>query len=115
MIEHVIDLIVLLQVLLDYKTPHRSNIFCARFLPLSSDTRVVSCSGDGLIRYTCVDRSAEENLPRKFNCHDGTCYKLLTVPNEPHSFMSCGEDHTLRFFDLRVKESCSCVEAPVSC
>lgn len=102
------------KILLDYKTPHRSNIFCARFLPLSGDNRVVSCSGDGLIHYSEIERSPLENETKKFNCHDGTCYKLITVPNEAHSFMSCGEDRTLRYFDLRTKESCSCVNAPVS-
>lgn len=37
-----------------------------------------------------------------FNCHsNGTTYEVLTVPTETKSFMSCGEDSTVRLFDLR--------------
>ncbi|XP_053948368.1 DDB1- and CUL4-associated factor 6-like [Anastrepha ludens] len=42
-----------------------------------------------------------------FNCHkSGTTYEVLTVPSEPRSFMSCGEDGTVRLFDLRQISSC---------
>lgn len=32
----------------DYKTRHQSNIFCAKFLP-TLDNRIISCSADGFI------------------------------------------------------------------
>lgn len=48
-------LIFFLQVLTDYKTSHRANIFSAKFLPNSGDHRIVSCSGDGIILYTGED------------------------------------------------------------
>lgn len=42
-----------------------------------------------------------------FNCHKtGTTYEVLTVPTESKSFMSCGEDGTVRWFDLRQISSC---------
>ncbi len=41
-----------------------------------------------------------------FNCHSGTTYELLTVPDDPHTFLSCGEDGTVRWFDLRTKDKC---------
>lgn len=42
-----------------------------------------------------------------FNCHKtGTTYEVLTVPSESKSFMSCGEDGTVRWFDLRQISSC---------
>lgn len=41
-----------------------------------------------------------------FNCHVGTTYEVATIPNDPYTFMSCGEDYTVRCFDLRTKESC---------
>lgn len=45
-----------------------------------------------------------------FNCHgNGTTYEVLTVPTEPKSFMSCGEDGTVRFFDLRQVSRQVCV------
>jgi hypothetical protein len=30
----------------------------------------------------------------------------MTVPQDPHTFLSCGEDGTVRWFDLRIKTSC---------
>ncbi|XP_012160396.1 DDB1- and CUL4-associated factor 6 [Ceratitis capitata] len=42
-----------------------------------------------------------------FNCHkSGTTYEVLTIPSQPRSFMSCGEDGTVRLFDLRQISSC---------
>lgn len=42
-----------------------------------------------------------------FNCHkSGTTYEVLTIPSEPRSFLSCGEDGTVRLFDLRQISSC---------
>lgn len=51
----IVFLIFFLQVLTDYKTSHRANIFSAKFLPNSGDHRIVSCSGDGIILYTGED------------------------------------------------------------
>lgn len=36
-----------------------------------------------------------------------TTYGLLTVAGDPNSFLSCGEDGTVRWFDLRTKNRCS--------
>ncbi|XP_015589572.1 DDB1- and CUL4-associated factor 6 isoform X3 [Cephus cinctus] len=94
------------QVLTDYKTSHRANIFSAKFLPNSGDHRIVSCSGDGIILYTDLMRRAE-TFHNQFTCHSGTTYEIATIPGEPHSFLSCGEDGTVRWFDLRVKDKCS--------
>ncbi|XP_015119390.1 DDB1- and CUL4-associated factor 6 [Diachasma alloeum] len=90
----------------DYKTSHRANIFSAKFLPNSGDHRIVSCSGDGIILYTDLMRKSE-TFHNQFTCHSGTTYEIATVPGEPHSFLSCGEDCTVRYFDLRVKTSCN--------
>ena len=32
----------------------------------------------------------------------------MTVPGEPYTFYSCGEDGTVRFYDLRAKSHCNC-------
>ncbi|XP_046753144.1 DDB1- and CUL4-associated factor 6-like isoform X2 [Diprion similis] len=94
------------QVLTDYKTSHRANIFSAKFLPNSGDHRIISCSGDGIILYTDLMRRTE-TFNNQFTCHSGTTYEIATIPNEPHSFLSCGEDGTVRWFDLRVKDKCN--------
>ncbi|XP_018406864.1 PREDICTED: DDB1- and CUL4-associated factor 6-like isoform X1 [Cyphomyrmex costatus] len=94
------------EVLTDYKTSHRANIFSAKFLPNSGDHRIVSCSGDGIILYTDLMRRTE-TFYNQFTCHTGTTYEIATIPGEPHSFLSCGEDGTVRWFDLRIKDKCS--------
>ncbi|RZF47035.1 hypothetical protein LSTR_LSTR014427 [Laodelphax striatellus] len=102
-----------LKKLTDYKTSHRANIFSAKFLPNSGDRNIVSCSGDGIILFTDLTRAADTHQ-NQFTCHTGTSYDVATVAGEPHTFLSCGEDSTVRCFDLRRKESCNkmdCTEA----
>lgn len=48
-----------------------------------------------------------ETCNNQFNCHKGTTYEIATVPNEPYTFLSCGEDATVRSYDLRIKEKCT--------
>ncbi len=93
------------QVVADIHTAHRANIFSAKFLPSSGDSKIVSCAGDGTIIFTDVTRR-DETHGCVFTCHSGTCYELGTEPLDPHSFLSCGEDGTVRWFDLRTKEKC---------
>lgn len=49
----------LLQVVADLNTAHRANIFSAKFLSCSGDSKIVSCSGDGTLAYTDVERFKE--------------------------------------------------------
>ncbi len=42
-----------------------------------------------------------------YTCHQGTVYDVVTVDNEPHTFLSIGEDGTARWFDVRLKSRCS--------
>ena len=44
-----------------------------------------------------------ETHNNNFTCHSGTTYELQTIQNDPNSFLSCGEDGTVRCFDLRAK------------
>ncbi|XP_053678141.1 DDB1- and CUL4-associated factor 6-like [Anopheles nili] len=103
------------------RTKHRANIFSARFLPQSNNREVVSCSGDGVVQHTNLDMVANAQLDVNggycttyFACHTrGTTYEVTTIPNEPRVFLSCGEDATVRLFDLRFATSCyrsNCME-----
>ena len=38
---------------------------------------------------------------------EGTVYEMLSIPGDPNTFLSCGEDGTVRWYDLRMKTSCS--------
>ncbi|XP_076373465.1 DDB1- and CUL4-associated factor 6-like isoform X3 [Tachypleus tridentatus] len=97
------------KVLASIRTGHRANIFSAKFLPNTNDHRVVSCSGDGVIIFSEVENPST-SVNNAFNCHFGTVYEIQTVPNDPNTFLSCGEDGTVRWFDLRLKTSCSAEE-----
>ncbi|KAL6100992.1 dcaf6 [Pungitius sinensis] len=89
------------------RSGHRANIFSAKFMPHTNDQEIVSCSGDGIIYYTNTEKSPEHNRQCQFTCHYGTAYEIMTVPNDPYTFLSCGEDGTVRWFDLRTKTSCT--------
>ncbi|ELU04921.1 hypothetical protein CAPTEDRAFT_219756 [Capitella teleta] len=93
------------KVEIDIPSGHKANIFSAKFLPNSGDRKIISCSGDGLIHYTNLDQLPSEEF-KSFNCHSGTAYEVVTVPQDRHSFLSCGDDGTVRWFDLRIKDSC---------
>ncbi|XP_054829445.1 DDB1- and CUL4-associated factor 6 isoform X4 [Eublepharis macularius] len=95
------------KVLTTIRSGHRANIFSAKFLPCTNDKQIVSCSGDGVIFFTNVEQDAETNRQCQFTCHYGTTYEIMTVPNDPYTFLSCGEDGTVRWFDTRIKTSCS--------
>lgn len=76
-------------------------------MPQSNEQGVVSCSGDGAVLYTNL--SAPTTNPdhlHLFNCHNNTTYEVLTLPFEPSTFLSCGEDSTVRLFDLRQSSRC---------
>uniref|UniRef100_A0A3P9LC72 Ddb1 and cul4 associated factor 6 n=1 Tax=Oryzias latipes TaxID=8090 RepID=A0A3P9LC72_ORYLA len=89
------------------RSGHRANIFSAKFMPHTNDQEIISCSGDGIIYYTHTEKSPEHNRQCQFTCHYGTAYEIMTVPNDPYTFLSCGEDGTVRWFDLRMKTSCT--------
>ncbi|XP_070491927.1 DDB1- and CUL4-associated factor 6-like [Chironomus tepperi] len=111
------------KVLIKYTTFHRNNIFSAKFLP-QSDTRIVSCSGSGSVLYNDLNdinftkesetsdtlvggnyRASNQDA-NYFNCHSGTCYEVMTIPSEFNSFLSCGEDGSVRYFDMRLVSKC---------
>ncbi|XP_012693023.2 DDB1- and CUL4-associated factor 6 isoform X1 [Clupea harengus] len=89
------------------RSGHRANIFSAKFMPHTNDQQIVSCSGDGIIFYTHTEKCPDLNRQCQFTCHYGTAYEIMTVPNDPYTFLSCGEDGTVRWFDLRMKTSCT--------
>ncbi|XP_018422515.1 PREDICTED: DDB1- and CUL4-associated factor 6 isoform X2 [Nanorana parkeri] len=95
------------KVLTRIRSGHRANIFSAKFLPLTNDKHIISCSGDGVIYFTDIEKDTETNRQCQFTCHYGTAYEINTVPNDPYTFLSCGEDGTVRWFDVRAKTSCT--------
>ena len=117
----------MLKVQSQFGTLHKTNIMSAKFLPLTGDRKTVSCSGDGVIivsgrnnvfkiridLYFIFICNLATDLERcdadsqdVFTCHVGTVYDVATVESQPNTFLSVGEDGTIRWFDLRAKKSC---------
>uniref|UniRef100_A0A667WTC6 Ddb1 and cul4 associated factor 6 n=1 Tax=Myripristis murdjan TaxID=586833 RepID=A0A667WTC6_9TELE len=88
------------------KLGHRSSIHSAKFMPQTGDQIVISAAADGKIFYTNITKGPSAATQYQYHCHNGAAYKILTVPNDPHSFLSCGEDGTIRWFDVRISPSC---------
>ncbi|KAJ8315334.1 hypothetical protein KUTeg_007484 [Tegillarca granosa] len=99
--------------ILSIRSGHRANIFSAKYLPNTGDKQVVSCSGDGKIYYTDVERTdnLEANL---FDCHFGTTYEdvlincrravtsLAVNPVLPYQLGIACSDSSVRIFDRRM-------------
>uniref|UniRef100_A0A674DW02 DDB1- and CUL4-associated factor 6-like n=1 Tax=Salmo trutta TaxID=8032 RepID=A0A674DW02_SALTR len=85
---------------------HRSNILSAKFMPQTNDRMIVSAAADGKIFLTNVERGSNMDPVLQYHCHNGAAYEILMVPSDPHSFLSCGEDGTIRWFDVRVSPGC---------
>jgi len=92
------------RLLRTFEPGHQANIFGARFLTNSGDTKLVSCDAAGLIRLVDVER----NVKSRFTCNGGVTFEVVPDPLSPHLFFSCGEDGTVRMFDLRLKQACNC-------
>ncbi|XP_046886819.1 DDB1- and CUL4-associated factor 6 isoform X1 [Hypomesus transpacificus] len=94
------------KVMATIKSKHGSNIYCARFMPQTNDHVILSSAADGKIFYTNIGQGSSVVTQYQYHCHIGAAYQLLTVSNDPHSFLSCGEDGTIRWFDVRVSPGC---------
>jgi len=91
-----------------FGTGHTANIFCAKFLPFTNNSRIVTCARDGLINVFDLEQSASSLLDmqlkermRQYRCHRQSVKKLVTFDDNPHLFLSCSNDGTVRRFDLR--------------
>ncbi|KAH8300564.1 hypothetical protein KR044_003573 [Drosophila immigrans] len=102
------------------KTMHKRHIFSARFMPHTSDQAIISCSGEGIVMHTeflapygpgtTMEEALVDDNGRTaslFDCHAfGSTYDVQPLPDCPRTFLSCGEDGTVRCIDLRVSSSC---------
>jgi len=84
------------------RTPHTANIISAQFMTGYCDTKLVSCA-DSTIIYTDINK---EDKFSTYSCHTSKVYEVLSIPGDSHSFLSCGEDGTVRWVDTRVHPSC---------
>lgn len=99
-------------VLHKVQTHHLGNIFCARFMPNTGDTKIVSCSSNGPVIVHDIYAPVPSEGIHSFNCHTSTIYDVVPVPDNDCVFLSCSEDKTIRIFDMRVHTRCS---RPAAC
>jgi WD repeat-containing protein 42A len=91
-----------------FGTGHTSNIFCAKFMPFTNNSRIITCARDGVINVFDLEQSASSLFDmqlkerfRQYKCHKESVKKLLIFDDSPHTFLSCSNDGTVRLFDLR--------------
>ncbi|PNF37312.1 DDB1- and CUL4-associated factor 8 [Cryptotermes secundus] len=84
-----------------YDSGHRSNVFQARFLPLTGDTHIVSCGRDGQIRLAELSSMGVCHSTRRLAQHRGPAHKLAIQQETPHVFLSSGEDALVMSVDVR--------------
>jgi WD repeat-containing protein 42A len=88
-----------------WNSDHTANIFHARFMPCSNDSRIVSCAGDGEVRLSqCEEGSSNWSVVRVFPQHRDRVKKVALEPGNPNLILSCAEDGTVREFDLRIRD-----------
>lgn len=87
-------------------TRHLGNIFSADFIVNSGDQQLVSCSSEGPVIVHDINATNPSDGFLSFSCHTSTIYDVVTVLDHDKIFLSCGEDKTVRLFDMRVHNSC---------
>ncbi|XP_076325601.1 DDB1- and CUL4-associated factor 8-like isoform X2 [Tachypleus tridentatus] len=98
------------EAILKYKSGHKSNVFQAKFMPLSGDSHIVSCSRDGQVRLAELSATGVCKETRKLAQHKDAAHKLALETNTPHMLLSCGEDSAVFQIDLREEKPKSLVE-----
>eukprot|EP01080_Neovahlkampfia_damariscottae_P002953 gene2953-4963_t len=77
---------------------HTGNIFCGKFLPHTSDTKIISCAADHEVRFFDIQK---ETTTQVYSPHRDMVKKLEIEPTDPSIFYSCSQDGTVRYFDIR--------------
>uniref|UniRef100_A0A914WAP7 Uncharacterized protein n=1 Tax=Plectus sambesii TaxID=2011161 RepID=A0A914WAP7_9BILA len=85
---------------------HEGNVFSARFLPETNASSIVSCGADGSVILTDVNRPDTYGT-QVFRCHNGSSYEVAVIPGDSNTFLSCGDDGCVRWYDRREKTTCT--------
>ncbi|XP_014262273.1 DDB1- and CUL4-associated factor 8 isoform X2 [Cimex lectularius] len=84
-----------------FNTGHSGNVFQCKFLPLTGDGHIVTCSRDGQIRLAYRDSTGDYTNTTKLAQHTKACHKLTLLPQTPHVVLSAGEDALILQTDVR--------------
>nr|CAD7444906.1 unnamed protein product [Timema bartmani] len=84
-----------------YESGHRSNVFQAKFMPLTGDNHIVSCGRDGMVRLAELSSTGVCRSTRRLAQHRGPAHKISVHPETPHTLLSSGEDSLVLSLDIR--------------
>ncbi|XP_057781722.1 uncharacterized protein LOC131000013 [Salvia miltiorrhiza] len=88
---------------LSYQSGHTDNVFQAKFMPFTDDSKIISSSADCQVRLGLIQENGSVET-KKLSKHQGRVHSLAIEPGSPYVFYSCGEDGFVQHYDLR---SCS--------
>ncbi len=88
-------------VVLQYESGHKSNVFQTKFVPYSGDTQIVTCARDGQIRLALISSDGTHIGTKRLAKHADSCHKLSIEYDSSNLFLSCGEDGVVFEIDLR--------------
>ncbi|KAL3850747.1 hypothetical protein ACJIZ3_012629 [Penstemon smallii] len=83
-----------------YPSGHLDNIFQARIMPFTDDSKIVTSSADCQVRLGLLSENGSVETKR-LSKHQGRVHKLAVEPGSPYIFYSCGEDGFVQHYDLR--------------
>jgi WD repeat-containing protein 42A len=88
-----------------FESDHYSNIFQTKFMPRVNNSVIVSAARDGQVRRHVISTTGSLDSSKKVASHNDSAHKLAIEPDNPHVFLSCGEDGLVLEIDLRTDNS----------
>lgn len=88
---------------LSYQSGHLDNVFQAKFMPFTDDSKIITSAADCQVRLSLLLENGSVETKR-LSKHQGRVHSLAVEPGSPYVFYSCGEDGYVQHYDLR---SCS--------
>jgi WD repeat-containing protein 42A len=98
-------------------TNHTNNIFCAKFIPQSQDSKIITCAADGEIHFMDIHQSVLINSsPSKIHRErlsereNSISMKFEFLPSCPTAFLTTHQDGEVGLIDIRSMERNGCTE-----
>lgn len=98
-----------------FDSGHCLNIFHVKFLPLTNDTKIVSCACDSEVRLAELATDGSLATPtRLLVSHNRSCHRLALPTGEPNIVLSAGADGQVFSIDVRIAKAENILWLPFS-
>ncbi|XP_014274603.1 DDB1- and CUL4-associated factor 8 isoform X2 [Halyomorpha halys] len=87
-----------------FNSGHSSNVFQCKYLPLTGDGHIVTCSRDGQVRLALQTSNGGYESSQTLAHHSRACHKISIIKQEPHVVLSAGADAQVFCIDVREKK-----------